>query len=126
LKFALCPLRDDAPEPSRLAICATTNRESHSADRGQAKEGISLLIDGLAIYRGTGARLALPFVLTTFAETYARAELPEEGLDRLAEAASVIEMTQERWAATILPAEGGWMPRGSGQSLFSDRCVLLL
>jgi len=26
----------------------------------------------------------------------------------------------------ILPAEGGWMRRGSGESLFSDRYVLLL
>jgi predicted ATPase len=65
---------------------------------GQAKEGIPLLLEGLAIYRDTGARLALPFVLTMFAETYARADLPHEGLDRLAEAASVVEMTQERWA----------------------------
>jgi len=65
---------------------------------GQAKEGIPLLLQGLAMYRATGANLALPFILMTLAETYARAELPEEALNWLAEAAKVVEMTQERWA----------------------------
>ena len=65
---------------------------------GHANEGIPLLLEGLATYRETGARLALPFVLTTLSETYAKAGLLEEGLSRLAEAANVIEITQERWA----------------------------
>jgi class 3 adenylate cyclase/tetratricopeptide (TPR) repeat protein len=68
------------------------------ATEGQAKGCIPLLLKGLAIYRSTGAHLALPFVLTTLAETYGRARLPEDGLNCLAEAARVIEMTQERWA----------------------------
>lgn len=65
---------------------------------GEPRDGIPPLLEGLASYRETGARLALPFVLTALAETYARAGLLEEGLGRLAEAASAAEMTQERWS----------------------------
>jgi class 3 adenylate cyclase/predicted ATPase len=89
---------------------------------GQPKEGIRLLLDGLAIYRDTGARLALPFVLTTLAETYARAELPEEGLNRLAEAASVVEITQERWAEAEMHRLRGSILLQMHQHLAAEKC----
>ena len=65
---------------------------------GQAKEGIPLLLQGLEKYAATGTKLVLPFYLTTLAEVYGRAAQPEEGLNRLGDAAKLIEMTQERWA----------------------------
>ena len=65
---------------------------------GQAAEGIPLLLQGIAICRAAGANLLLPFFLTTLAEVYGMAAQPEEGLNRLAEAAKLVETTQERWA----------------------------
>jgi class 3 adenylate cyclase/predicted ATPase len=65
---------------------------------GQAKEGISLLLKGLEEYAATGTKLVLPFYLTTLAEVYGMTEQPNEGLNRLADAAKLVETTQERWA----------------------------
>jgi predicted ATPase len=69
---------------------------------GQATEGVSLLLKGLANYRATGASLLMPFFLMTLAETYRIAAQPDEGLRQLDEAASVMETTQERWAEADL------------------------
>jgi class 3 adenylate cyclase/predicted ATPase len=65
---------------------------------GQAAEGIPLLLQGMALYRATGSSVMAPFVLTMLAEVYGMAAQPEEGLNRLAEAAKRVETTQERWA----------------------------
>jgi tetratricopeptide (TPR) repeat protein len=65
---------------------------------GQAVEGIPSLRRGIAIWRTTGAKLEMPFYLMTLAEVYGMAGQPDEGLDRLAEAANLVETTQERWA----------------------------
>jgi predicted ATPase len=40
----------------------------------------------------------IPFFLMTLAEAYGMASQPQEGLDRLAEAAKLAETTHERWA----------------------------
>ena len=40
----------------------------------------------------------IAFFLTLLAEIYGRAAQPKEGLDQLAEAAKMIEVTKERWA----------------------------
>jgi len=65
---------------------------------GQPVEGIPLILQGLAIWRATGANLGVPFLLTTLAEVYGIAAQPEEGLTRLAEATKLVQTTQERWA----------------------------
>jgi predicted ATPase len=65
---------------------------------GQAAEGIPLLLRGIADMRATGLNVMTPFALTTLAEVYGMAAQPEEGLNRLAEAAKLVETTQERWA----------------------------
>ena len=65
---------------------------------GQAAEGIPLLLQGLAIRRAAGTNLLLPFFLTILAEVYGMAAQPEEGLKWLAEAAKIVETTQDRWA----------------------------
>jgi predicted ATPase len=69
---------------------------------GQAAEGIPLLLQGLAIYRGTGSNLLSSFFLMTLAEVYGMAGQPDEGLNRLAEAAKLVETTQARWAEAEL------------------------
>jgi predicted ATPase len=65
---------------------------------GRAAEGTPLLVGGLSVRRSTGAKLVVPFYLTTFAEICGMAAQPQQGLDRLAEAAELVEITQERWA----------------------------
>jgi predicted ATPase len=44
----------------------------------------------------------MAFFLVTLAEAHGMASQPEEGLNRLAEAAQLIETTQERWAEAEL------------------------
>jgi len=65
---------------------------------GQPVEGMPLLLQGIANRRATGANLLSPFLLTMLAEANGNAGEPEQGLDRLAEAAKLVETTQERWA----------------------------
>jgi class 3 adenylate cyclase/predicted ATPase len=62
---------------------------------GQTAEGLTLLLQGIA---ALGASGNLPFYILTLAEVYGIAARPEEGLNCLAKAANVIEMTTERWA----------------------------
>jgi predicted ATPase len=64
---------------------------------GKTAEGIPLILQGLAIYRATGAKL-VSAILLMIAEAYVIARNPREGLDQLAEAAALIETTHERWA----------------------------
>jgi hypothetical protein len=64
---------------------------------GQA-EGVPACLEGLAIYRTMGCNLNGPFVRMILAEVYGMAGHPDKGLDWLAEAAELVEMTQERWA----------------------------
>jgi predicted ATPase len=65
---------------------------------GVAAEGIPLLRQGIANYRATGANLLMPFYLTILAEALGMGAQPQAGLDRLAEAAKLVETTQERWS----------------------------
>jgi predicted ATPase len=65
---------------------------------GVAAEGIPLLRQGIAIYRATGANLLMPFYLTVLAEALGMGAQPQAGLDQLAEAATMVETTQERCA----------------------------
>jgi predicted ATPase/class 3 adenylate cyclase len=63
---------------------------------GQAQEGLAVITKGLSMYRATGAVLFTPSMLTRVAEAYARIGQPAEGLTCLAEAAQIIESTDER------------------------------
>jgi class 3 adenylate cyclase/tetratricopeptide (TPR) repeat protein len=65
---------------------------------GQAAEGIPLILHGLTECRSGGRNLMIPFLLMTLADAYGMAAQPQEGLDRLAEAAQLVEATHERWA----------------------------
>jgi predicted ATPase len=65
---------------------------------GQAAEGISLVLKGLADASATGCNIIRPFFLMVLAQLYEKEGQPEEGLNRLVEAARLVETTQERWA----------------------------
>ena len=64
---------------------------------GQVTEGLPLLLEGVSIRNAAGNKLFLPFYLLTIAEVYGLSRQPEEGLNRLAEAAKLVETTQGRW-----------------------------
>ena len=63
---------------------------------GQAQEGLTLGTRGLVALRATGAVLNTSRALVLLAERYAMIGQPIEGLHCLAEAAQIIEMTEER------------------------------
>ena len=63
---------------------------------GQAQEGLALLTQGLAELRAAGAVLNTPMLLTWLAEAYAMLGQPAEGRNCLAEAARIVETTEER------------------------------
>jgi predicted ATPase len=65
---------------------------------GQAAESISLVLKGSADLSATGCDILRPFFLMVLAQVYGKAGQPEEGLNRLVEAAKSVEATQERWA----------------------------
>jgi tetratricopeptide (TPR) repeat protein len=75
---------------------AMTNRGSLLTTLGQAQEGLSLLTQGLAALRASGFVSRTPRVLIMLAEAYAMLGQPVEGLNCLAEAAQIIETTEER------------------------------
>jgi class 3 adenylate cyclase/predicted ATPase len=65
---------------------------------GQPTEGIPLILKGMGLFSAVGAKVLMPFFLTTLAEVHGMAGQQQEGLDRLAEGARMVETTQERWA----------------------------
>jgi tetratricopeptide (TPR) repeat protein len=76
---------------------------------GQTATGIQLVREGLAIYRATGSNLVVPFFLMILAELYGMAGQPEDGLNRLDEAAQLIDRTQERWAEAEMHRQRGML-----------------
>ena len=75
---------------------ATANRGLSSNALGLAQEGLTLIAQGLTAVRATGTVLNTPLVLMWLAETYAMLRQPVEGLNCLAEAARIVETTEER------------------------------
>ena len=63
---------------------------------GQAQEGLALLTQGLAELRATGAVVSTPMLFTWLAEAHAMLGQPAEALNCLAEAARIVETTEER------------------------------
>jgi predicted ATPase len=82
---------------------------------GEAKTGISLLEEGLKKYAATGTKLVIPFYLTVLAEAYGAAAQPKEGLNRLGDAAKLVETTQERWAEAEMHRVRGSLLLSLGQ-----------
>jgi tetratricopeptide (TPR) repeat protein len=65
---------------------------------GHPVEGIPLILKGLEFGSAIGLKLMTPFFLTALAEVYGMAGQPDKGLNRLAEAATVVGTTKEYWA----------------------------
>ena len=67
------------------------------AMQGQGEAGMAQVRQGLAAYRATGAVQAVPFLCTLLAEVCAHLGYPEDGLQALAEAHTLVEQHEERW-----------------------------
>ena len=64
--------------------------------REQPQEGFALVTEGLSLIRSTGASIQTPPALLLLGEAQAKLGQPVEALNSLAEAAQVIEATDER------------------------------
>ena len=78
---------------------------------GQAQEGFALLTQGLAELRAAGAVVNTPMLLTWLAETHGMVGQLDEALNCLAEAARIVEATEER------VTEAEWLHRVPGDLL---------
>src|SRR5262249_40316877 len=72
------------------------------AMQGQGEEGLAQVRLGIAAWRDTGAGLGVPFLCTLLAEVSAHLGYPEDGLQALTEAYTLVEQHEERfWEAEI-------------------------
>jgi hypothetical protein len=77
------------------------------AMQGQGEEGLTQVRQGIAAWRETGAALALPSMYTLLAEVLAYLGDPEEGLQALTEAHTLVEQHDERfWEVGICRLRG--------------------
>jgi tetratricopeptide (TPR) repeat protein len=88
-------LSDEHGFPFWLAY-GTAQRGAALTALGQAREGLTLITRGLSMLRATAAVIGTPWMLTRLAEAHRRLGHSVEGLNCLAEAAQVIEATDER------------------------------
>jgi predicted ATPase len=67
------------------------------AQQGQSQEGIEQIHRGLTAWRATGAELARPYWLALLVEAYGIRGHPDQGLEVLEEALTLVDTTGERW-----------------------------
>jgi predicted ATPase len=65
--------------------------------QGQGEAGMAQVRRGVAGWRATGAALAVPFFCTMLADVADHLGHPEDGLQALAEAHTLMEQHEERW-----------------------------
>jgi predicted ATPase len=64
--------------------------------------GVEQIVDGLAAWRATGAEAMRPYYLCLLAEAYVTAGQAQEGLQVVAEALELVEITEERFCEAEL------------------------
>jgi predicted ATPase len=65
--------------------------------QGQGEEGMAQVRQGIAAWRATGAALFVPYLCTVLADVCAHLGHPDDGLQALAEAHTLMEQHDERW-----------------------------
>ena len=100
---------------------ATAFRGRSLTALGQAQEGLALLTQGLAAVRATGAVVGTPMLLMWLAEAHAMLGQPVEGLNCLAEAAQIIETTEERVDEAELHRVRGDLLNATGDRSAAER-----
>jgi predicted ATPase len=88
---------------------------------GQAQEGLALLTQGLAAMRATGAVVRTSILLIWLAEACARLGHPDAGLNCLAEAARIVETTDERVGEAELHRLRGDLLNATGDRSAAER-----
>jgi predicted ATPase len=87
------------------------------AMQGQAEEGMAQVRQGIASSRATGAANVVPYLCTVLAEVSAHLGHPEDGLQALAEAHTLVEQHEERWwEAEVCRLRGVLLLRQTGTS----------
>jgi adenylate cyclase len=85
------------------------------AMQGQGEAGMAQVRQGIAARRATGAALFVPYYCTLLAEVCDHLGHPEDGLQALAEAHTLVEQHEERWwEAEIHRLRGVLLPRQRG------------
>jgi class 3 adenylate cyclase/predicted ATPase len=79
------------------AAWGTSLRGWALAMQGQGEEGMAQIRQGIAACQATGAALLVPYFCTVLAEASAHLGHPEDGLQALAEAHTLMEQQEERW-----------------------------
>jgi predicted ATPase len=87
------------------------------AMQGQGEAGLSQVRQGIDACRGTGTALYVQYFCTVLAEVSAHLGHPEDGLQALAEAHTLVEQHEERyWEAEISRLRGVLLLRQTGTS----------
>src|SRR5204863_587360 len=79
------------------ATLGTSVRGWVLAMQGQGEEGLAQIRQGIAAWRATGAAQHVPYYCTMLAEVSDHLGHPEDGLQALAEAHTLVEQHEERW-----------------------------
>jgi predicted ATPase len=79
------------------AAHGTSMRGWALAMQGQGEEGLAQVRQGVAAMRATGVALFVPYWCTLLANVCAHLGHPEDGLQALAEAHTLVEQQEERW-----------------------------
>ena len=100
---------------------ATVLRGASLTELGQGQEGLSLIKQGIAGLRASGAVSGTQATLITLAWAYAMVGQPADGLNCLAEAARIIETTEERSSEAALLRLRGDLLNATGDPSAAER-----
>ena len=100
---------------------ATAMRGASFIALGQPSEGLRLSTEGLEALRATGTVISTPIVLMWLADAYALVGQPADGLNCLAEAARIIETTEERNSEAELYRLRGDLLNATGDQSAAER-----
>jgi predicted ATPase len=82
---------------TQWAAMGTSVRGWALAMQGQGEEGMAQVRQGVAAWQATGAVLYVPYYCTVLADVAAHLGHPEDSLQALAEAHTLVEQQEERW-----------------------------
>jgi len=99
-----------------LYVAGGTNLRGWAlAMQGHGEEGMAQARQGIAAWRATGAATFVPYLCTVLAEVAAYLGPPEDALQALAEAHTLVEQQEERWwEAEVCRLRGVLLLRQSG------------
>ena len=93
---ATIALATEQGSPFRIAQ-GTSMRGWALAMQGQGEEGSTQIRRGIAAWQASGAAFHIPYLYTLLAEVCDHLGHPEDGLQALAEAHTMVEQHEERW-----------------------------